>query len=332
MFTNGLLAVLILLALPVACGLFALAKLLMRFFSAERKENGSYSVFTREFDRVIHARDFDEFFGPLSQMAAETAEHDRVFYEERLTQRRLEAGPQTDERGLRLRERFSDQGRADFFITLLVDQSGSLRGEPILLAATACSVVHDFIVSLGSGCEVLGFTTSTWKGGKSREKWRRQGAFPKEVGRLCDLLHIIYKDGSEPGVCNDSIYMQMLRPNLLKENVDGEALQWAVGRLRNRHERRKILIVVSDGAPVDDSTLSNNDLTILERHLRHVIGRVEASGDIKLAALGLGHDVSRYYRDAIVLSDSDRVTSELAGIIERLMNEEGAKAARIQAS
>lgn len=309
----------------VLLGLVLLASghLLLGYFSSWRRKRRPYTVFTMEFDREVHARDLDRVVGPLLGKSLAKAEQSRERYQAKLIESRHLALAGIEDATRRLQGRLTDQERADFFITLLVDQSGSLKGDPIILAATACSLMQDFITGLGARCEVLGFTTTSWKGGRSREKWQRLGYHGQSVGRLCDLLHIVYKAGDEPASARDNpIYQEMLRPGLLKENVDGEAIEWATRRLRSRPEKCRILIVLSDGVPVDDSTLLNNDNDILDRHLRKVIAKLERDGDIKLAALGLKFDVSRFYRDARTLTDSDQLAVELVPVIERLMSEQ----------
>lgn len=299
----------------------AVGRLLRGYFSSWRKRRRPYTVFTTEFDREVHARDLDRILGPLLGEELAKAEQVRDRYQAKLIERRSSASAGIEDATRRLRGRLTDRERADFFITLLVDQSGSLKGDPIILAATACSLMQDFLTAVGAGCEVLGFTTASWQGGRSRQKWQRLGYQGQSVGRLCDLLHIIYKAGDEPGSAKENpIYQEMLRPGLLKENVDGEAIEWAARRLRSRPEKHRILIVLSDGTPVDDSTLLNNDNEILDRHLRKVIAKLERDGDIKLAALGLKFDVSRLYRDAKTLTDGDQLAVELVTVIERLMS------------
>jgi cobaltochelatase CobT len=187
----------------------------------------------------------------------------------------------------------------------------------MILAAAATDVACDFLVHLGVSVEVLGFTTVRWKGGKSREKWLRAGR-PAHPGRLCDLLHVVYRtiDATGSGVGGWS-FRPMLRPDLPKENVDGEAVEWAASRLRSRPNAHKILLVVSDGAPVDDSTLSANDLYILDHHLRTVIGELEESKDIRVAAVGIGFDVGRYYATSTTVATAGDLGAAIVGLLER---------------
>ncbi|WP_158595970.1 cobaltochelatase CobT-related protein [Oleomonas cavernae] len=171
---------------------------------------------------------------------------------------------------------------------------------------------------------MLGFTTLSWRGGKSRARWlwtRR----PSQPGRLCDLLHIIHRS-SDTQLHFGSSFRLMLRPNLLKENVDGEAIEWAVDRLRACPKTRKILVVISDGAPVDDSTLASNDLEILDRHLRQTVSTVEASTDIKIAALGISFDVSRYYATCTTIRTPEDLGTAMIGLLEQVLVEPNIRA------
>ena len=185
----------------------------------------------------------------------------------------------------------------DTVVSLLIDNSGSMRGRPISIAATCADVLARTLERCGVATEILGFTTRGWKGGQSREQWLSEGR-PPHPGRLNDLRHIIYKRADEPYRHSRRSLGLMMREGLLKENIDGEALLWAHGRLLARPEERRILLVISDGAPVDDSTASANGGTYLEKHLRQVIGWIEGRSSIELAAIGIGHDVTRYYSRA----------------------------------
>ena len=182
----------------------------------------------------------------------------------------------------------------DTVVTLLIDNSGSMRGRPISIAAISADILARTLERCGVKVEILGFTTRAWKGGQSREKWLARAA-RRSPGRLNDLRHIIYKKADEPWRRARRSLGLMMREGLLKENIDGEALLWAHERLLARPEDRRILMVISDGAPVDDSTLSVNGGTYLERHLRKVIGWIEARSPVQLVAIGIGHDVTRYY-------------------------------------
>lgn len=202
----------------------------------------------------------------------------------------------------------------DTVVTLLIDNSGSMRGRPISIAAISADILARTLERVGVKTEILGFTTKAWKGGQSREKWLAEGRIP-QPGRLNDVRHIVYKQADEPWRRAKKSLGLMMREGLLKENIDGEALLWAHHRLIARPEDRKILMVISDGAPVDDSTLSVNSGSYLERHLRQVIGWIEQRSPVGLVAIGIGHDVTRYYSRAVTIMDAD----QLAGtMIEQL--------------
>jgi cobaltochelatase CobT len=194
----------------------------------------------------------------------------------------------------------------DTVVTLLIDNSGSMRGRPISIAAISADILARTLERCGVKVEILGFTTRAWKGGQAREKWLGEGR-PPHPGRLNDLRHIVYKKADEPWRRARKNLGLMMREGLLKENIDGEALLWAHNRLIARPEERRILMVISDGAPVDDSTLSVNSGTYLERHLRQVIGWIEARSPVELAAIGIGHDVTRYYARAVTIMDAEQL-------------------------
>ncbi|MCH9809041.1 MAG: cobaltochelatase subunit CobT [Alphaproteobacteria bacterium] len=196
----------------------------------------------------------------------------------------------------------------DTVVTLLIDNSGSMRGRPILVAACCADILARTLERCGVKVEILGFTTRAWKGGQSRETWLNDGK-PGNPGRLNDLRHIIYKTADSPWRRTKRSLALMMREGLLKENIDGEALAWAHRRLLGRPEQRRILMMISDGAPVDDSTLSVNTGNYLEHHLRQVIHEIETNSPVQLIAIGIGHDVTRYYRRAVTITDP----SELAG-------------------
>ncbi|WP_228748212.1 cobalamin biosynthesis protein CobT [Bradyrhizobium sp. BR 10289] len=210
----------------------------------------------------------------------------------------------------------SDFAAADTVVSLLIDHSGSMRGPPMLFAARAALVASDLLDRIGAKYEVLGFTTARWKGGRSREGWLNDGQ-PPYPGRLNDLLHIVYCSAGEK--LSAQRCAVMLRRDLVKENVDGEAVEWAASRLRRREERQKYLIVLSDGAPVDDSTLLANGDGYLIHHLRRVTGEIEQAGDIKLAAIGIAHPVDQYYKDGITISSPQELESTLVQLINRLL-------------
>ena len=217
---------------------------------------------------------------------------------------------------------FKEEKDADFrdtIVTLLIDNSGSMRGRPITIAATSADILARTLERCGVKVEILGFTTRAWKGGKSREQWAEQNK-PEKPGRLNDLRHIIYKGADVPWRRAYKNLGLMLKEGILKENIDGEALMWAHNRLLARPEQRRILMVISDGAPVDDATLSANPGNYLERHLRDVIEWIEAKSSVELIAIGIGHDVTRYYSRAVTLLDAEdlggTIMSELADLFD----------------
>ncbi|BCA63169.1 cobalt chelatase [Sphingomonas sp. HMP9] len=202
----------------------------------------------------------------------------------------------------------------DTVVTLLIDNSGSMRGRPISIAAISADILARTLERCGVKTEILGFTTRAWKGGQSRETWLAAGR-PPQPGRLNDIRHIVYKRADEPWRRARNSLGLMMREGLLKENIDGEALMWAHARLVARPEERRILMVISDGAPVDDSTLSVNSGSYLERHLRQVIGWIETKSPVELVAIGIGHDVTRYYARAVTIMDVEQLGGT---IIEQL--------------
>jgi cobaltochelatase CobT len=207
----------------------------------------------------------------------------------------------------------------DTIVSLLIDNSGSMRGRPISIAAISADIMARTLERCGVKTEILGFTTRAWKGGQSRESWLAAGR-PALPGRLNDLRHIIYKGADAPWRRARASLGLMMREGLLKENIDGEALLWAHGRLIARPEERKILMVISDGAPVDDSTLSVNSGAYLEKHLRQVIGWIENKSPVQLVAIGIGHDVTRYYQRAVTIMDAEQLggtmVEQLAGLFD----------------
>ncbi len=214
----------------------------------------------------------------------------------------------------------------DTVVTLLIDNSGSMRGRPITVAAMSADILARTLERCGVKVEILGFTTRAWKGGQSRERWIAAGK-PPNPGRLNDLRHIVYKAADEPWRRARKSLGLMLREGILKENIDGEALIWAHDRLLARPEQRRILMVISDGAPVDDSTLSVNPGNYLERHLREVIGQIERSSPVELTAIGIGHDVTRYYRRAVTIVDAEQLGGTMLERLAELFDEDGPVAA-----
>ena len=218
-------------------------------------------------------------------------------------------------------KREKDMNFRDTVVTLLLDNSGSMRGRPIIVAAMCADILARTLERCAVKVEILGFTTRAWKGGQSREKWIAAGK-PPHPGRLNDLRHIVYKSADEPLRRARRNLGLMMREGLLKENIDGEALMWAHNRIIGRPEHRKILMVISDGAPVDDSTLSVNAGNYLERHLRHVIDDIEEKSPVQLAAIGIGHDVTRYYRRAVTIVDAEQLGGAMTDQLTSLFIEE----------
>ena len=227
-------------------------------------------------------------------------------------------------------KRERDTNFRDTVVTLVLDNSGSMRGRPITVAATCADILARTLERCGVSVEILGFTTRAWKGGQSREQWLKDGK-PANPGRLNDLRHIIYKSADAPWRRSRRNLGLMMREGLLKENIDGEALLWAHQRLIARPEQRKILMMISDGAPVDDSTLSVNPGNYLERHLRAVIDLIETRSPVELLAIGIGHDVTRYYRRAVTIVDAEELAGAMTEQLASLFGEEGVRDQRRRA-
>ena len=212
----------------------------------------------------------------------------------------------------------------DTVVTLLIDNSGSMRGRPISVAAICADILSRTLERCSVKVEVLGFTTKNWKGGKSREEWNSKNK-PKNPGRLNDLRHIIYKSADKPWRQSKKNLGLMLKEGLLKENIDGEALLWAFKRISSRKEERKILMVISDGAPVDDSTLSVNSGDYLEKHLKQTVKWIEENSKIEILAVGIGHDVTRYYKKAIKITDVQELGDVMINQLTRLFSDKKGK-------
>jgi cobaltochelatase CobT len=298
-------------------------------------DEGLYKVFTSQFDETVHASelaDHEELYKLRAQLDTQLTHIQGIVT--RLAnklQRQLmakqnrswafdqEEGTLDTARLSRIianpnipltYKRETETEFRDTVVTLLIDNSGSMRGRPITIAALCTDILARTLERCGVSVEILGFTTSAWKGGKSRELWFEQGR-PPRPGRLNDLRHIIYKAADAPWRKTRKNLGLMLKEGILKENIDGEALAWAHNRLTARPEQRKILMVISDGAPVDDSTLSVNPSNILEADLREIITWIEDKTDIELAAIGIGHDVTRYYSRAITITDAESLGAAL---------------------
>jgi cobaltochelatase CobT len=311
-----------------------------------------YEVFTRQFDETVEADDLCD---------AEELERLRGFLDKQLTQLHVAVSRLANRLQRRL---LAQQNRAwdfdmdegildtarlsrvvtdpfqplsfmreretsfrDTVVTMLIDNSGSMRGRPIMVAASCADILARTLERCGVKAEILGFTTRHWKGGQTKEQWLTSGK-PANPGRLNDLRHIIYKGADTPWRRARRSLGLMMREGLLKENIDGEALTWAHARLLARPEQRRILMMISDGAPVDDSTLSVNSGSYLERHLRQVINEIETRSPVELIAIGIGHDVTRYYSRAVTITDAEELGGAMTEKLAELFNEKTRKSPR----
>jgi cobaltochelatase CobT len=313
-------------------------------------DRAAYRPFTRQFDEEVTADDLcdAEELARLRQQLDQQLQHLQGVVSKLANrlQRRLLA-QQTRAWEFDLEEGMLDAGRLariivnpllslsykreretdfrDTVVTLLIDNSGSMRGRPITVAAMCGDILARTLERCAVKVEILGFTTRAWKGGSSRERWVQEGK-PRNPGRLNDLRHIIYKPADAPWRRARKNLGLMLREGLLKENIDGEALLWAYRRLTSRPEHRRILMVISDGAPVDDSTLSVNPGNYLERHLREVIREIESRNQVELIAIGIGHDVTRYYKRAVTIVDAEELGGTMMKKLAELFDEDAADA------
>ena len=322
-----------------------------------KRPNSPFDDFNEKVDYHIFTQEFDEEI--LAEELCEEAELDRLraFLDKQLShlqgavgrlanrlQRRLMA-QQNRSWDFDLEEGYLDPARLvrliidpmqplsfkrerdtkfrDTVVSLVIDNSGSMRGRPITVAATCADILARTLERCGVKVEILGFTTKAWKGGQSREQWLAGGK-PPTPGRLNDLRHIVYKSADAPWRRSRRNLGLMMREGLLKENIDGEALMWAHNRLINRPEQRKIMMMISDGAPVDDSTLSVNPGNYLERHLRAVIDQIENRSSVELLAIGIGHDVTRYYKRAVTIVDADELAGAMTEQLAALFDENAA--------
>lgn len=264
--------------------------------SQARPVDEPYKVFTRAFDLELDAERVPATLLDASLDRSNGWTDLRGGWQQVIVQAKSAAPPDTRAITELLSARFGSAPcpADELAITLLVDQSGSMRGQPIVATVKAIEAIADTLGGFGILTEILGFSTAGWHGGYARQQWRKQG-FPPRPGRLCALLHIIYKAGDAP-IWSEASRRVMLHPDVLRENVDGEALDWAWSRLRSGPSKRKLLIMISDGAPVDDSTLAENTPDYLERHLMQTIAQIEEDSTVTLGAIGIDHDVQRYYR------------------------------------
>lgn len=276
-----------------------------------------YRAYTKKFDVIATATELSTYLGhlrPSEQLQLDAAWRE---LQSGLTSWRVRLNLLVSEVDARIRAQLSAEERKSIIVCLLFDQSGSMRGQKMLFAAAAADVAREFLVTLGIRCEILGFTTVRWRGGKSRRRWKWRLGRPRQPGRLNDLLHVVYKDADDlRASIGGPELQQMLRHDLPKENIDGEAIEWASERLLSRPEARKLLIVLSDGAPVDDSTLLANGPTYLADHLEQVVGSIYETKSIELAALGIGHAAHRFYKTAAYVeapADLGEVLIDLLG-------------------
>ena len=320
--------------------------------SAIPNEPAKYKVYTESFDEIIKAEELcegeelarlrgylDGHMAGLSSVIARLANR---------LQRRLLAQQQRSwnfdlEEGMLDTARltrvvtdpmqalsFKEEKQTDFrdtVVSIVIDNSGSMRGRPIMVAAVCADIMARTLERCGVKAEILGFTTKAWKGGSSFQDWLTAGK-PKSPGRLNDLRHIIYKSADMPWRRAKNNLGLMMREGLLKENIDGEALEWALARLQARPEQRRIMMVISDGAPVDDATQSQNRTGMLEGHLRMVIDKIENRTDVELVAIGIGHDVTRWYSRAVTIMDVEQLGGAMTEKLAELFAEPGKGARR----
>lgn len=316
------------------------------FSKPSKSPSTLYNIYTTQFDEIVKAEELaepeelsqlratlDKHIAPLQSVVAKLAnrlQRKLMARQNRSWKFDLEEGVLDSARLARIVANptiplsFKQETTTKFkdtLVTILLDNSGSMRGRPITMAAMCADILARTLERCNIKVEILGFTTKAWKGGKSRELWMANNR-PLHPGRLNDLRHIIYKSADTPYRRARKNLGLMLKEGLLKENIDGEALAWAYNRLAPRGEDRKILMVISDGAPVDDSTLSTNQSNILERDLHHVIGWIDLNEKIALTAIGIGHDVGRYYKRAFTISDVDELGEALITRLDPLFDEE----------
>lgn len=304
--------------------------------------HGHYKIYTREFDEIVPAEELadpeeltrlrallDQQLqnqqGIISKLA-NRLQRKLLAQQQRSWEFDLEEGVLDGAKltriitGSNVPRAFKNEKQTEFrdtVVTILIDNSGSMRGRPIAIAAICADILARTLERCAVKVEILGFTTRAWKGGKARDLWIENGR-PLHPGRLNDIRHIVYKNADSPLRRSRKNLGLMLKEGILKENIDGEALVWAHNRLARRSEQRKIMMVISDGAPVDDSTLSVNPANVLEMDLRHVIGWIEGLQQVELTAIGIGHDVTRYYERAMTIQDADALANALVSRLEKL--------------
>lgn len=278
-----------------------------------------YRAYTTKFDREVRANQIDTVLGSLRQSHQIALDAAWEALQTDLLPWRTSLHLLAAEASLRIRSALTDGERHDTVVSLLFDQSGSMRGQKMLFAAATADVMQEFLLTLGMTCEVLGFTTSQWRGGRSRNRWNWRFR-PNNPGRLNDLLHVVYQDaGDRRASTGKWEYRQMLRPDLPKENIDGEAIQWAAKRLLTLPNKRKILIVLSDGAPVDDATLTVNPPDYLAEHLCEVVEDMVADGNIRIAAMGIGYQTHLFYPTSSYVETPSELGPALIELIEQMV-------------
>lgn len=288
------------------------------------KPSNQYRVYTSRYDRIVDAEELDSVLGSLSHKNQRILDEAWDEFQTGLLPWKTKLTLSSRELSERIDLAIPRDRRERTIVSLLFDQSGSMRGQKMLYSAAAADVAQEFLATLKIGCEVLGFTTSAWCGGRSRRLWKWRFR-PRNPGRLNDLLHVVFRDGFDDRASTGNwAFRQMLRPDFPKENIDGEAIQWAVSRLREMGHSRKILIVLSDGAPVDDSTLNENNASYLIDHLESVVEELVGTEEVEVAAFGIGCVAHRFYpRSNYVDAPADLGPELLRFITEILCDDEG---------
>lgn len=286
---------------------------------AETIVSDQYRIYTEKFDLEVRANNLDAVLGPLRSADVQALDQAWHTVQTGLLPWRTNLHIAAAEISSHIRSSLTDEERADTAITLLFDQSGSMRGQKMLFAAATADVLQEFLLTLGFSCEILGFTTSQWRGGRSRRRWKWRFK-PRKPGRLNDILHVVYQSGDERRASTGRWdFRQMLRPDLPKENIDGEAIAWAAARLETLPASRKLLIVLSDGAPVDDSTLAENGPNYLADHLRAVVERIVKDGLIEIAAIGIGYRTHDFYPMSSYAEAPDDLGIGLLKLLEQML-------------
>ena len=285
----------------------------------------SYAVYTKRYDVQVDAADLDSVLGPLTGQAREGFDAAFNAFEFGLAGWRTAFDIECMETGRWLSQALTRERRRDTVVSFLVDHSGSMKGQRLLMTAAVISGLTESLIGLGIKVEILGFTTASWRGGRAREDWKLWRK--RNPGRLCEILHFVYRDAASTEPRAPRSLRQMLRPDLPKENVDGEAVEWAAKRLMGRAEVRKILLVLSDGAPVDDSTILANDDQYLPAHLKHVVASIEADGAIAIGAVDICSGYAKQSFSSVAeVDDLLSLGTVTLGMIKRLVAPQPEKA------